>query len=90
MNVLMDELTSNMNDEHDEFFWDFKHFLRFFTLEYRTDRQTDELASLNITRAEYDDEIMNESTSNMNDEWDEFLSDSKHFLRFETLVYEAL
>ena len=54
--MIVDELTSNMNDEQHEFLRDFKHFLRFFTLEQRTDRQTDGLALSNLTVAEYDKE----------------------------------
>ena len=49
-------MTSNMTNELDEFIWDIKHFLRFFTLEQRTDRQTDGLALSNLTVAEYDNE----------------------------------
>ena len=52
----MTEMTSNMNDARVEFSRDFKHFLQFFTLEQRTDRQTDGLALSNLTVAEYDNE----------------------------------
>ena len=60
MNEWMNELTSNMNDEQDEFLWDLKHFLRFFTLKQQADRQTDGLALSNLTVAEYDNEWIDE------------------------------
>ena len=51
---MMNEMTSNMKDERGEFLGDFKHFLRFFTLEQRSDQQTDGLDLSNLTVAEYD------------------------------------
>ena len=44
MNMIMNEMTSNMNDERDEFLWDLKHFQQFFTLEQQIYEQADRLA----------------------------------------------
>ena len=56
MNMIMNEMTSNVNNERDEFVWDIKKFLRFFALEQRTDQQTDGEALWKLTVAEYDNE----------------------------------
>ena len=42
MNMIMNEMTSNMNDKKDNFSCDFKHFQGFFTRAWPTDRPTNQ------------------------------------------------